>query len=216
MGDKEIEEFITHLAIECNVAISAQYQALSAILFLYRNVLEIAIKVLPSILQACRPKYLRTVLTHREAMSVIETMQGKTRLMARLLYGSGLRLMECIRLRIMDIDSEQRQIVVRDVKGQNDRVTILPEIIFPELKIHLEDVKVLQNFDLRGGFGEVSLPFALSLSNIPMQEWNGDGNLFFLHLCVPTILPAVTFAGTILMKVYCKGQFAAQPSNCEW
>jgi len=163
MGSKEIEQFITHLAVERNVSASTQNQALSAILFLYRNVLEMEINVPPNLFPARRPKRLPTVLNHREAMTVIEAMRGKTRTMAKILYGSGLRLMECMRLRVKDLDFERCQITVRDGKGQNDRVTVLPEAVVPELKVLLEDVQALHLHDLNQGFGEVALPFALSV-----------------------------------------------------
>lgn len=113
MGENEISAFITHLAVERKVAASTQNQALSAILFFYRIVLQKDIVLPKSILHASRPRRLPTVLTHSEALAVIQHMRGVTRLMTKILYGSGLRLMECLRLRVKDIDFENHQIIVR-------------------------------------------------------------------------------------------------------
>lgn len=162
MGGDEIKQFITYLAVERNVAASTQNQALSALLFLYKHVLEKEIEIPSNLLRTRRPKRLPTVLTHQEALTVINAMHGKTRLMAKILYGSGLRLMECMRLRVQDIDFGNQQIIVRDGKGENDRLTILPASIVPQLKVHLSDVKALHEKDLSEGFGEVALPFALA------------------------------------------------------
>ena len=137
-------------------------QALSAILFLYKHVLEQEINIPSDLLRTKRPKRLPTVLTHQEALAVINAMHGKTRLMAKILYGSGLRLMECMRLRVKDIDFGNQQIIVRDGKGEKDRVTVLPASIVSELQVHLSDVKAFHEKDLSEGFGEVSLPYALS------------------------------------------------------
>ena len=133
---------------------------------------------------AGRSKHLPTVLTHEEAVEVIVKMVGKPRLMARLLYGSGLRLMECLRLRVKDIDFNNHQIIVRDGKGEEDRVTVLSDSVIPELHIFLRDVKALHENDLKEGFGEVALPYALRL-NIPMPVENGDGKSNFLPLNGP-------------------------------
>jgi integron integrase len=162
MGGVEIKQFITYLAVERNLVASTQNQALSAILFLYTQVFGQEIDVPSDLLRTRRPKRLPTVLSHQEALAVINALHGKTRLMAKILYGSGLRLMECMRLRVKDMDFEQRHIVVRDGKGQNDRVTILPEVVILELTVHLEDVKALHLYDLEQGYGEVYLPHALN------------------------------------------------------
>lgn len=163
MGANEIREFIAYLATERKVATSTQNQALSAILFLYRTVLEKEIILPPGLINPSRPKRLPTVLTHTEAMSVISHMRGTPRLMAKLLYGSGLRLMECMRLRVKDIDFENHQIIVRSGKGDDDRLTILPDSVGAEIKHILQDVKALHEKDLREGYGEVSLPNALGV-----------------------------------------------------
>ena len=163
MGAPEIEAFLAYLAQERHVAASTQNQALSALLFLYKNVLRQEIALLPNLVHIGRPKHLPTVLTHDEALEVINRMTGKPRLMARLLYGSGLRLMECLRLRVKDIDFGNHQIIIRDGKGEKDRATVLPDSIVPELQNHLQDVKALHEKDLREGYGEVALPYALNV-----------------------------------------------------
>ncbi len=163
MGANEIEAFITHLAAERKVATSTQNQALSALLFMYRVVLEKDISLPPALISPARPKRLPTVLTHKEAMSVIDKMQGKTRLMTKILYGSGLRLVECLRLRVKDLDFERQQIIVRGGKGDDDRYTVLPASVMDELHILLQDVKALHEKDLLEGYGETALPNALSV-----------------------------------------------------
>jgi site-specific recombinase XerD len=129
MGGKEIEAFITHLAVERHVATATQNQALSAILFLYKYVLKKEVEMPPTLIRPGRPKRLPTVLTQAEAGRVIAQMNGVTKTMTKFLYGSGLRLMECIRLRVKDIDFDHRQIIVRDGKGENDRSTVLPDSV---------------------------------------------------------------------------------------
>jgi len=161
MGVPEIQAFIIYLATEQNVAASTQNQALSAILFLYRNVLQKEIDFPTDIIRAKKPGRLPTVLTKAEAMSVIVKMNGVTRLMVQLLFGSGLRLMECLRLRIKDIDFAGHQIIVRDAKGERDRSVPLPESILFDLQMHIQRVKALHQKDLQEGYGEVHLPFAL-------------------------------------------------------
>ena len=162
MGQQEIQAYLSHLATEKKVAASTQNQALSAILFLYRHVLNIEIEFPTNIIRAEKSKTLPTVLTHHEAITVINKMQGTTQLMTKLLYGSGLRLMECIRLRVKDIDFGNHQIIVRDGKGEDDRLTILPETLIPDLDLHLQTVALIHQKDLAKGFGEVHLPYALS------------------------------------------------------
>jgi integron integrase len=161
MGEVEIQAFLTHLATERKVAASTQNQALSAILFLYRHVLKKELNLPANNLRAQRPERLPTVLTKAEALAVIENMQGTPKLMAQLLLGSGLRLMECVRLRIKDLDFANHQIIVRDGKGEKDRATPLPESVTDALREHIKKVKVIHERDLKAGFGEVSLPYAL-------------------------------------------------------
>ncbi len=162
MAETEIRAFITHLTSDRKVAASTSNQALSAILFLYRTVLQIDITLPPDLSNAARPKRLPTVLTHAEAIKIIDNMRGIPRTMTKILYGSGLRLTECLRLRIKDIDFDNRQIIVRGGKGDNDRLTILPQSLIPELKHILQDVKAIHQKDLAEGYGETLLPNALS------------------------------------------------------
>jgi integron integrase len=162
MGAEEIQAFITHLAVERHLAASSQNQALSAIMFLYRHVLHKEIDLSASLIQAEKSKTLPVVLTHQEAMTVIAKMTGTPRLMAKILYGSGLRLMECMRLRVKDIDFGNHQIIVRDGKGEDDRLTPLPNSIISDLEMHLKTVQLIHQRDLKEGFGEVYLPYALA------------------------------------------------------
>ena len=161
MAIPEIEAFITHLAVDRNVAVSTQNQALSAIIFLYKYILGQELEMPPALIRPGRPKRLPTVLSQAEASRVIAQMTGTPKIMAKLLYGSGLRLMECMRLRVKDIDFENHQIIVRDGKGENDRSTVLPDSVIPDLKLHLASVKELHEKDLREGYGETYLPYAL-------------------------------------------------------
>ena len=172
MGENEIRAFIIHLTRERKVAASTSNQALSAILFLYRTVLQIEITLPPDLSNTSRPKRLPTVLTQAEAKNIINLMQGVTRLMTKILYGSGLRVMECMRLRVKDIDFNNRQIIVRGGKGDNDRITVLPDTLIPEIKQHLQDVQALHQKDLAEGYGETLLPNALDTKYInASKEW---------------------------------------------
>lgn len=161
MGAAEVQAYITYLATGRQLAASTQNQALSAILFLYRYVLQMDLALPADIVRAERPKRLPTVLTHQEARLVIGKMSGVTQLMTKLLYGSGLRIMECLRLRLKDIDFGSHQLVIRDGKGEQDRVTILPDSIISELQMHLDLVRVIHQRDLKEGYGAVFLPYAL-------------------------------------------------------
>ncbi len=163
MGKNEIEAYLNYLAIDRKVSASTQNQAFSAILFLFRTVLgqEVTEPIQP--LRARRPQRLPTVLSKSEARTVLECLQGVQQLMAQLLYGSGLRLMECVHLRIKDIDFEQNQIIVRDGKGAKDRLTILPTALASPLITHLARVRHTFDMDLADGLGEVYLPFALAV-----------------------------------------------------
>jgi integron integrase len=162
MGAPEIQAFLVHLATERSVSASTQNQALSAILFLYREVLHQEIE--PILLStAKRPERLPTVLTRTETLAVIDRLGGAYKLMAQLLYGSGLRLMECLRLRVKDIDFEYKTVTVRDGKGEKDRITPLPDSLVPVLTRQLERVRLLHDEDLAAGVGEVYLPHALEV-----------------------------------------------------
>lgn len=161
MGAAEIEAFLTHLAVNEKVAASTQNQAYSALLFLYREVLHQEFPVPLQALRAKKPKRLPTVLTKEEVQRVFAHLSGMYLLMARLLYGSGLRLMECLRLRVKDLDFHYRTITVRDAKGENERITILPKSLIEPLQDHLHTVKRIHQDDLAKGYGAVYLPYAL-------------------------------------------------------
>ena len=160
MGAPEVQTFLTHLAVDENVAASTQNQAFSALLFLYREVLHQELGLVDA-MRAKKPKRLPTVLTKQEVQRLFQQMSGTHLLMARLLYGSGLRLMECVRLRVKDLDFEYRTITVRDGKGNKDRVTILPQSLVVPLQDHLRLVKRTHEEDLAKGYGTVYLPYAL-------------------------------------------------------
>jgi integron integrase len=162
MAEEEVAEFLTHLARDLNVAASTQNQALSALLFLYKEVLKQEIGWLEKVQRAKKPPKLPVVLSRGEVKQIFGHLHGVPKLMAGLLYGSGLRLMECVRLRIKDIDFELAQITVRDAKGGKDRITMLPLNVSEPLRRHLLRVKAQHEQDLEDGFGSVHLPFALA------------------------------------------------------
>lgn len=161
MKNSELSEFLTHLAVRGKVSASTQNQALNAILFLYKHVLKQDIGWIENVERAKRPEKIPVVFTSEEALLVLKQLKGTLAIMANLLYGSGLRLMECLRLRVKDIDFNYNHIVVRDGKGQKDRTTMLPIILKEPLQAHLKKVKELHQKDLNEGFGRVYLPFAL-------------------------------------------------------
>jgi integron integrase len=161
LGTAEVAEFLTHLARAANVAASTQNQALSALLFLYREVLKQEIGWLKDVERPKKPIRVPVVLSADEVRKVFAHLHGRERLMAGLLYGSGLRLMEAVRLRVKDIDFAYARIVVRDGKGAKDRVTMLPLNLAPALQRHLEKMRIQHQEDLDEGFGSVYLPHAL-------------------------------------------------------
>ena len=161
LGAAEIEAYLSHLARNRNVAAATQAQALSALLFLYRQVLNVELPWLDNIVRATRPKKLPVVLTPEEARAVIAHMPDVYWLIGNLLYGSGLRLMEALRLRVKDVDFDCRQIVVRDGKGKKDRVTMLPETVAEPLRQHLARVRAQHEYAMQQGWAGVELPFAL-------------------------------------------------------
>ena len=161
MGAQEVQAYITYLAVERKIASSTQNQALSAIAFLYRYVLQKDIALATDLVRPSRPERLPTVLSHQEVISVLNKMTGVTQLMTKLLYGSGLRVTECLRLRVKDLDFGNHQLLIRDGKGEKDRITILPDSLYADLQAQLQIVKAIHQRDLREGFGETSLPYAL-------------------------------------------------------
>ena len=161
MDETHVSEFLTFLAVRKHVAASTQNQALSAVLFLYRDVLKRELGWVDNVERAKKPSRLPVVFSKKEVESILLRLEGAKWLMASLLYGSGLRLMECLRLRVKDVDFEYNQVVVRDGKGQKDRVTMLPASSREPLKRHLEKVRAVHQGDLKAGFGRVYLPYAL-------------------------------------------------------
>ena len=161
MGAAEVEAFLTHLAVARNVSASTQNQAKSALLYLYKEVLGVDLPWLDNVTQAKVPQRLPVVLTQAEVQAVLSRMDGTMWLIASLLYGSGLRIMETLRLRVKDVDFAQREILVREGKGFKDRVTMLPLSLVEPLKSHLLKVQALHNEDLNAGYGEVFMPMAL-------------------------------------------------------
>lgn len=161
MGAQDVEAFLTHLAVAGKVSASTQNQAKSALLFLYRMVLEIKLPWLDNVTQAKAPKKLPVVLTVSEVQAVLSRLSGSHLLIASLLYGGGMRLMEAMRLRVKDVEFARHEIIVREGKGFKDRVTMLPESVAATLRAHLVKVKALHEEDLAAGLGEVYLPFAL-------------------------------------------------------
>jgi integrase len=148
MGAAEVARFLTSLAVGAKVAASTQNQALSAVLFLYREVLGIDLPWVDGVIRAKRPQYLPVVLTREEVRSVLQRLDGAPRLMALLLYGAGLRLLECCRLRVKDVDFAANQIVIRDGKGRKDRATMLPGAAKVALAAHVEGVRLQHQGDL--------------------------------------------------------------------
>lgn len=161
LGPSHVEGFLSHLAVKETVAASTQAQARSAILFLYREVLDTKLPWLDNVVSSKVPRKLPVVLTEGEVRNLLSHMRDTPSLIARILYGSGLRIMECLRLRVKDIDFSRREIIVRDGKGAKDRITMLPDSVRDRLQAHVEKVRILHQDDLASGYGEVYLPFAL-------------------------------------------------------
>ncbi|MCJ7587414.1 MAG: integron integrase [Candidatus Aminicenantes bacterium] len=172
MAEPEINAFLTHLAVKEKVSASTQNQALSALLFLYRHVIGREVGELGDVIRARKPRRLPVVMTRDEVKPVLSSLSGDKWLMASLMYGAGLRLMECLRLRIQDIDFSRNEILVRDGKGAKDRITMLPESLKGPLQDHLKRVKEVHDRDLAAGWGRVLMPDALDRKypNAP-KEW---------------------------------------------
>ena len=162
MGEREISAFLTDLAVNRNVAASTQNQALSAILFLYQKVLDRKLEWLDDVVRAKRPAHMPVILTREETQQLLNEIPGINGLIIRVLYGTGMRKMECLRLRVQDIDFDYRQIVIRSGKGGKDRVTVLPDVLVEKLQKQLDRARAIHNHDLEEGYGEVALPHALA------------------------------------------------------
>jgi integron integrase len=161
LGPREVTEFLTALAVNNKVAASTQNQALAAVLFLYRDTLELELPWLSEVVRAKRPVHLPVVLTRAEVQAVLARLNGTVWLATSMLYGSGARINECLQLRIKDVDLVRREMVIRNAKGQKDRMTVLPEILVPHLREHMAKVRTLYESDRAAGKPGVSLPFAL-------------------------------------------------------
>ena len=161
LNDDHIRQFLTHLAVKEKVAAPTQNQAFHALLFLYRHVLKQASPEIKGVERAPESRSLPVVFTKDEANALIAHMRGEDKLIASLLYGAGLRIMEAVRLRVKDIDFGRHEITIRDGKGEKDRLTMLPVSLQPALEVQIEAIKQLHEHDLKRGYGEVYLPYAL-------------------------------------------------------
>lgn len=161
LNDEHIRQFLTHLAVKEKVAAPTQNQAFHALLFLYRHVLKQESPEIKGVERAPESRSLPVVFTKEEASAIIANLKGENRLICSLLYGSGLRIMEAVRLRIKDLDFSRHELTVRDGKGEQDRLTMLPQSLAPALQVQVEAVKQLHEHDLKQGHGEVYLPYAL-------------------------------------------------------
>ncbi|HSL84346.1 MAG TPA: integron integrase [Thermoanaerobaculia bacterium] len=196
MAEEEVTAFLTHLATKRRVSASTQNQALSALLFLYRNVLDCELGDLDAV-RAKRTRRVPVVLTREEVRRVLEHLEGTARLVVVLLYGAGLRLRECLRLRVKDLDFQYGQVTVHDGKGRKSRVSMLPEQLKVPLREHLRSVRSIHRSDLSAGYGRTSLPYALARKYPSAPgEWpwqyvfpashrvrqdNGDEVRYYLH-----------------------------------
>ena len=181
MGAAEVEVFLTHLAVDRNVSASTQNQAKSALLYLYKEVLGVELPWLDNVTQAKVPQRMPIVLTQAEVQAVLSRMDGTMWLIASLLYGSGMRIMEVLRLRVKDVDFARREILVREGKGFKDRVTMLPLSLVEPLKAHLLKVQVLHQEDLNAGHGEVFMPMALD------RKYPSGGKSWSWQYCFPSV-----------------------------
>jgi integrase len=197
MGENEIRAFISHLAVEGAVTASTQTVALSALLFLYRDVLKQELPYVSNIERARKPKRLPTVFTRDEVKRLLANLEGTHWLIGGLLYGSGLRLMECLRLRVKDLDFTYGQLTVRDGKGEMDRITMLPLSMKQSLVRHLQRVKLLHDEDIAYGH-------ALWRESIPTRPRNGDGSTCFRRPTGRLTPAAVNSGGIISPTARCK------------
>lgn len=172
MAEPEINAFLTHLAVKEHVSASTQNQALCAIIFLYKYVLNRKIGDIGEVIRAKQSRYIPVVMTKDEVKAVVGNLTGDKKLMISLMYGTGLRLMECLRLRVQDIDFGRNEITVRDGKGAKDRITMLPESLKEPLRQHLVKVKSVHESDIKDGWGYVQMPYALDRKypNAP-RDW---------------------------------------------
>ena len=194
MGAAQVEAFLTHLAVERNVSASTQNQAKSALLYLYKEVLGVGLPWLDNVTQAKVPQRLPVVLTQAEVQAVLSRMDGTMWLIASLLYGSGMRIMEVLRLRVKDVDFTRREILVREGKGFKDRVTMLPVSLIEPLKSHLQKVQALHLDDLNAGHGEVFMPMALD------RKYPSAGKSWSWQYCFPSVKLSVDPLSKIIRR----------------
>jgi integron integrase len=180
LGAAEIEAFLTHLAVEGRVAAATQNQAKAALLFLYREVLNIDLPWLDGIVRARMPVKLPTVLTEAEVAAILAELSGVSRLIGQLCYGAGLRIMEAVRLRVLDVDLQRRELLIRNGKGHKDRVTVLPAQVIAPLEQQIEVARRMHAADLDVGGGDVELPYALA------RKWPGAGRKWRWQYIFPT------------------------------
>lgn len=162
MGENEVKAFLTYLAVKEHISSSTQNQAFCSLLFLYRHVIKRDLKGLEDTVRAKQPKRIPVVMSHEEAMTIIQVMEGVPQLMTALLYGTGMRKTECLRLRIKYLDFNKKQIIIRQGKGMKDRVTMMPMGLVHDLKNQMDKVSILHKKDLSEGFGHVDLPNSLN------------------------------------------------------
>ena len=179
MGESDIRAFLNHLAVNKKVAASTQNQALCAIIFLYREVLQINIEDLGRITWAKKPKRLPIVFSQKEVQQILDHLSGVYKLMVMLLYGGGLRLNECLRLRVKDIDFDNNQIFIRDGKGYKDRYTILPQSAIAPLKQHFQKVIKIHEQDIEAGYNSISMPYSIE------KKYPNAGNEVGWHFLFP-------------------------------
>lgn len=194
LGAAEVEAFLSHLAVTRNVSASTQNQAKSALLFLYKEVLGVQLPWLDNVTQAKAPKRLPVVLTKDEVQALLNRLDGTMWLLVSLLYGSGLRLMECLRLRVKDVDLARYEILVREGKGFKDRVTMLPKSLVEPLRLHLLKVKALHQEDLAVGHGEVFMPMALD------RKYPNGGKDWAWQYVFPSIKLSVDPLSTVVRR----------------
>jgi len=212
LREPEVARFLTHLAVEGGVGPSTQAQAASAIAFLYRYVLELPLGSLDGVLPSKRPRRLPAVLSRAEVRLVLDALAPPRRLMATLLYGAGLRLLECLELRVKDVDFELKQIVVRGGKGGKDRVTMLPDAVRADLSAHLGRVRQLHRRDLAAGGGEAPLPGALG-RKLRGRGGSGGGSTSSRRRGGGTTRRPGPYVGTTCTRRCCNGRCTMQGSG---
>ncbi len=203
LGPQEVTAFLTSLAVNNKVAASTQNQALAAVLFLFRDTMEVELPWLSEVVRAKRPVYLPVVLTRSEVQAVLARLDGTIWLVTSMLYGSGARINECLQLRIKDVDLVRREMVIRNAKGRKDRVTVLPETLVPHLREHLAKVRTLYEQDRAAGKPGVPLPFALR-RKYPKAATTWSWQWLF---------PAKTFCRDPYSGEYCR--FHLMPQNIQ-